>query len=87
VEPRSSEKIAAPSVEATIDPSRRPSSVLRSKSQIAAMPVRPAVTNVPTRARLMAGRSTGRISSNPAVSPPSNRITASATMPIERASS
>ena len=87
VEPRSSEKIAAPSVEAMIEPSSNPSSVLRSNSQTAARPVMPAVTKVPSRARLTAGRSTGRISSKPAVRPPSNRISTSATMPIVRASS
>jgi hypothetical protein len=70
-----------------IAPSRSPSSVLRSNSQIAATPVTPAVMKVPTSARFSAGRSTGRISSNPAVRPPSNRIRASATIPMVRASS
>ena len=87
VDPRSSAKIAAPSVEATIEPSSSPSSVPRSNSQTAAMPVIAAVAKVPTTARLIAGRSTGRISSKPAISPPSNRISASATIPIVRASS
>ena len=40
VEPRSSAKIAAPSVEATIAPSSSPSSVERSNSHAAASPVR-----------------------------------------------
>jgi hypothetical protein len=87
VEPRRSEKIAAPSVDEMIAPRSSPSSVLRSNSQMAAIAVMPAVTNVPTIARLSAGRSTGRISPNPAVRPPSNRISASATIPIVRASS
>ena len=87
VEPRSSAKIAAPSVDAMIEPSSSPSSVLRSNSQTAAIPVIAAVANVPTSARPIAGRRTGRISSKPAISPPSNRISASATMPIVRASS
>ncbi len=87
VEPRSSAKIAAPSVEAMIEPSSRPSSVERSNSQTAAMPVIAAVANVPSTASPIAGRRTGRISAKPAVSPPSNRISASATTPIERASS
>jgi hypothetical protein len=41
-----------------------------------------AVSMVPKSARLIAGRRTGRISMKPAVRPPSNRISASATMPI-----
>ena len=85
VEPRSSANIAAPSVDAMIEPSSSPSSVSRSNSQTAAMPVIAAVARVPTRASEMAGLSTGRISSKPAISPPSNRISASATMPIVRA--
>jgi hypothetical protein len=88
VEPRSSAKIAAPSVDATIDPISRPSRVPKSSNSPAAVsPVIAAVMNVPTRARLTAGRSTGRISSKPAVRPPSKRIRASATTPMVRASS
>ena len=45
------------------------------------------VPSVPTIASPSDGRSTGRISSKPAVRPPSNRIRASATTPIVRASS
>ena len=87
IEPRSSAKIAAPSVDATIEPSSRPSSVPKSNSHAAASPDTAAVRKVPTRARLSAGRSTGRISPKPAVSPPSNRIRPSATTPMLRASS
>ena len=86
VDPRSSAKIAAPSVAASTDPSSSPSSVERSKSHTAAKPVTAAVTIVPTMARLSAGVSTGRISSSPEVSPPSKRIRASAMIPIRRAS-
>ena len=47
VEPRSSAKIAAPSVAARIEPSSIPSSVERSKSHAAARPVTTAVMIVP----------------------------------------
>ena len=86
VEPRSSAKIAAPSVAASTEPSSSPLSVERSKSHTAARPVTTAVTIVPTTARLSAGVSTGRISSSPEVSPPSKRIRARAMIPIRRAS-
>ena len=86
VDPRSSAKIAAPSVAASTDPSSRPLRVERSKSNTAAKPVTTAVTIVPTTARLSAGVSTGRISSSPEVRPPSKRIRASAMIPIRRAS-
>jgi hypothetical protein len=86
VEVRRSAKIAAPSVAARTEPSSRPSRVERSKSQTAANPVTAAVTIVPTIARLIAGASTGRISSSPEVSPPSKRISASAMIPMRRAS-
>ena len=45
-----------------------------------------ASTIVPTKARLSAGPSTGRISCQPAASPPSKRIRASAMIPTVRAS-
>jgi hypothetical protein len=45
------------------------------------------VPSVPSTASESEGLSTGRISSKPAVRPPSNRISASATTPIVRASS
>ena len=79
--------MAAPSVDATIEPSSRPSSVPKSNSHTAARPETAAVMKVPTRARLIAGRNTGRISPKPALSPPSNRIRPSATTPTLRASS
>ena len=47
LEPRSTEKIAALSVVATIEPSRRPSRTLRPRNQCAASPVMPAVMSVP----------------------------------------
>ena len=85
VEPRSTAKIAALSVDARIAPSSSPSSVEKSNSQAAASPVITAVISVPTIARATAGRSTGRISAKPALSPPSNRISARAITPMRRA--
>ena len=87
VDSRRSAKIAAPSVEEMIAPISMPSSVLRSNSHAAAKPQITAVPSVPRIASDSDGRSTGRISSKPADSPPSNRISASATTPIVRASS
>ena len=51
VEPRSSAKIAAPSVAATIEPSSSPSSVEKSNSQAAARPVITAVSERPDERR------------------------------------
>ncbi len=82
LDPRSTEKIAALSVQATIEPSSRPSSVVRSSSQEAVRPTIAAVITVPTVASDRLTPSTGRISPQPAASPPSNRISASAMMPI-----
>jgi hypothetical protein len=87
VELRSRPKIAAPSVAETIEPSSSPSSMVRSKSHAAANPVTTAVARVPATASPIEGRSTGRISRKPAVSPPSNRISDRAMTPIPRASS
>src|SRR5215211_1061169 len=87
LEPRSTENTAAASVDATIDPSSSPSSVLRSSSQTAAKPTTTAVRMVPANASETLGPSTGRISPQPAASPPSNRISARAITPIVRASS
>jgi hypothetical protein len=87
VDSRKSAKIAAPSVDEMIAPSSMPSSVEKSNSHDAASPHSTQVPSVPRTARPSDGRSTGRISSNPAVSPPSNRISASATTPMVRASS
>ena len=84
---RSSAKIAAPSVEEMIAPSSMPWSVERSNSHAAAKPQITAVPIVPRIASESDPRRTGRISSKPAVRPPSNRINASATTPIVRASS
>ena len=55
VELRSSAKIAAPSVEARIEPSSSPSSSEKSNSHAAARPATSAVSAVPTVARLIAG--------------------------------
>ena len=87
VDPRSSEKIAALSVAATMEPMSMPSSRSRSKIHAAANPVRIAVRIVPRVDRLIAVPSTGRISEMPAERPPSNRIRASAMTPSVRASS
>jgi hypothetical protein len=87
VDSRSRAKMAAPSVDEMIAPSSIPSSVDRSNSQAAAKPQITAVPSVPRIASDSDGRSTGRISSKPAVMPPSNRMSASATIPIVRASS
>ena len=82
---RRTAKIAAPSVEAMIDPSSRPSSREKSNSATATRPPTAAVIIVPTIASDSAGRSTGLISLNPAVSPPSKRISASESTPISSA--
>ena len=87
VEPRSSAKIAAPSVADTIEPTSIACSHGRSSSQWAARPVIIAVSSVPRSARLSADPMTGRISGKPAARPPSKRISASAMIPIVRASS
>ena len=86
-EPRSTAKIAALSVAATAEPRIRPSSVPRSKSQIAAAPVISAVRTVPRVASETAVPSTGRISVQPALRPPSNRIRTRPMVPSVRVSS
>ena len=87
VERRSTAKIAAESVAAIAAPTIIPSSTLRSKIQWAARPAITAVTTVPTVASEAAVPSTGRISDQPAVSPPSKRIRTRAIVPSVRASS
>ena len=72
---------------ARIDPTRNASSVVKSNRAFAAAPVSAAVASVPASASEIAGAATGRSSLKPAVRPPSNRISASAMMPIVRASS
>jgi hypothetical protein len=86
-DPRSTAKIAAPSVDETIAPMSIPSSSDMSNSHVAARPVMSAVPNVPSTAMLIEAPSTGRISSKPLASPPSKRMSASATIPTVRASS
>src|SRR5215210_4385804 len=87
LEPRSTENIAALSVEATIEPSRSAGSTERSSRRAAASPTMTAVATVPVVASETAGARTGRISDHPAARPPSNRISASATTPTVRVSS
>ena len=62
VDPRSSAKIAAPSVADTIAPMSRPCSSVTSSSQCATIPVTIAVMSVPSVASATAEPSTGRIS-------------------------
>ena len=73
-DPRRTAKIAALSVAATAPPISIPSRVERSKSQTATKPVITAVITVPIVASETAVPRTGRISPQPAVRPPSNRI-------------
>ena len=87
VEPLSTEKTAAASVEAITAPSRKPSRVDTSSSRTARAPVIAAVSTVPTVASESEGPITGRIAENPVVRPPSNRISARAMIPISWASS
>ena len=86
VERRSTAKIAAESVAAIAAPTIIPSSTLMPKIQWAAMPAAQAVTTVPIVASDAAVPSTGRISGQPAVSPPSKRIRIRAIVPSVRAS-
>ena len=86
VDPRSNEKIAAPSVDDRIAPSSRPSLVENPNKAAAASPKTPAVIIVPTVASAVEAPSTGRTCNRPLVNPPSNRIRASAITPIVRAS-
>jgi hypothetical protein len=85
VEARSRPKIAAPSVDATIAPTSRPSTVESPNSADAATPAITAVTRVPSTASVIAGPSTGLMVSMPVVRPPSKRISARAMTPIVRA--
>src|SRR5829696_9791700 len=87
LDPRRTEKIAALSVEATIEPSSRAGRSGRSSRSAAASPTTTAVTIVPTVASEIAGPTTGRISGHPAARPPSNRISVSAMIPTVRVSS
>ena len=87
LEPRSTEKIAALSVAATIEPMSIPSSIERSSSHAAVSPTPTAVRIVPANASERLVDSTGRISPQPALRPPSKRISATAMMPIVWASS
>ena len=87
VELRSSAKIAAPSVLARTAPISSPCLVSMSNSHAAASPAIAAVIGVAISASDTAVPSTGRISTRPDVRPPSNRISASAMIPIVRASS
>ena len=87
VERRSTAKIAAESVAAIAAPTIIPSSTLMPKIQWAASPAAQAVIAVPIVAIEAAVPSTGRISPQPAVRPPSKRIRTRAIVPRVRASS
>ena len=87
VERRSTAKIAAESVAAIAAPTSIPSRVPRPKIHFAARPAATAVTVVPSVASDAAVPSTGRISDQPAVRPPSKRIRTRAIVPSVRASS
>jgi hypothetical protein len=87
VERRSTAKIAAESVAAIAAPTIIPSSTLMSKKTCAASPAMHAVATVPIVASEAAVPSTGRISGQPALSPPSKRIRTRAIVPSVRASS
>ena len=87
VDPRSTANTAAASVAATVEPSSSAGSGSRSRISAAATAVSAAVASVPTVASAIDVQTTGRISSKPLESPPSNRISATATMPAWRATS
>ena len=87
VVPRRTANTAAASVAATVEPSSMASSAVRSRIRPATTAVTAAVSTVPTVARAIEVHSTGRISLKPLERPPSNRISASAMIPIWRASS
>ena len=78
---RSRKKTAAASVEAMIEPSSSASIGARSSASQAAPPASTAVIITPTVARISDGASTPRKTENLVRSPPSKRITASATEP------
>ncbi len=86
-DPRSTAKIAAESVAAIAEPRISPSSVERSRIQAEANPAISAVRMVPSVPSEIAVASTGRISFQPAVSPPSNRIRTRPIVPRVRVSS
>ncbi len=87
VELRSTAKIAAESVAAIAAPTIIPSSQVKPKIHFAPTPAISAVASVPRVASEAAVPSTGRISGQPEVSPPSKRISTSAIVPSVRASS
>lgn len=86
VEPRSSAKIAAPSVEDTVAPSSSPYVAEKPNRAAAERPTITAVMAVPAVANAVAAPSTGRRCRSPLVRPPSNRISPSEMTPIVRAS-
>jgi len=67
-------------------PSRRPSSSEICRIQAAARPVATAVTSTPQVASRTAGFQTARMAASDVLNPPSNRIIASASVPIAWAS-
>jgi hypothetical protein len=78
---RSTEKTAAASVDPMMLPSSSPTSRGTPRIQVAAAPVISAVSRTPTVASENAGASVGRTDANEVRRPPSNRITARATVP------
>ena len=79
---RRMENTAAASVEPTMAPSSRPCSSGMSSTRAAARPVRPEVRATPRVARLKAGRQTARTECIEVRRPPSNRMSARATLPM-----
>ena len=80
----SSANTAAASVEPTMEPSSSASRQSRPSSHQAPSPVSPALITTPTVASSMAGRRPVRKVAKSVRSPPSSRITASATLPTQK---
>jgi hypothetical protein len=88
--PRNSAKSAAASVDDTITPSSRASGQVNPPAPMSKsvnVPSTPAVATTPTVARTRPGARTGRTVDHRVLSPPENRITASAAVPTACASS
>ncbi len=83
---RSVANTAAASVDPTTAPSRSAPTQERSNSACAATATTAVVTRTPIVLRRNTDTATGRISRHSVVSPPSNRIAISASVPIVRAS-
>ena len=72
---------AAASVEATIEPTRRPTSQGAPSTVTVKAPVSPAVMSTPSDARTRAGQPARRKLARGVLRPPSNRMMASAVLP------